>query len=89
VDRFHGIVVEEDGTGLVGRNHEGRVLFRYNRWSMDYGVYRSHRMTESEKELVLLRMQLLFEGKVDDLEERKAQTLRFLNYETDQDTYCS
>jgi len=89
MSKFDGITVEDTLAARIGRNSEGRVLFRYNRWTMDYGVYRSPRMTETEKELILLRMQLLFEGKVDDLEERKAQTLRFLNYETDQDTYCS
>jgi len=87
--RFDSIIVEEDETAFVGRNPEGRVLFRYNRWSMDYGVYRSPRMTESEKDLILVQMDRLFEGKVEDLEERKSQVLHFLNYETEDDIYCS
>ena len=89
MDRFAGMMVEDDGVALVGRNVEGRVLFRYNRWSMDFGIFRSSRMTLVEKDLVLLQMDRLFEGKVPDLEEKKTNVRRFLDYETDQDTFCS
>jgi len=83
------MMVEDDGVALVGRNVEGRVLFRYNRWSTDFGIFRSSRMTVVEKDLVLLQMDRLFEGKVPDLEEKKTNVRRFLDYETDQDTFCS
>ena len=89
MDRFAGMMVEDDGVALVGRNVEGRVLFRYNRWSTDFGIFRSSRMTVVEKDLVLLQMDRLFEGKVPDLEEKKTNVRRFLDYETDQDTFCS
>jgi len=89
MDRFAGMMVEDDGVALVGRNVEGRVLFRYNRWSTDFGVFRSPRMTAVEKDLVILQMDRLFKGKVPDLEEQKSNVGRFLNYETDQDTFCS
>jgi len=89
MDRFAGMMVEDDGVALVGRNAEGRVLFRYNRWSTDFGIFRSSRMTVVEKDLVILQMDRLFEGKVPDLEEKKSNVRRFLDYETDQDTFCS
>lgn len=87
--RFDGITVTEDKTAFVGRNAERRVLFRYNRWTMEFSVYRSPRLTEIEKECILLQMDRLFKGKVHDLEERKMHVLKFMNYETEEDTYCS
>ena len=87
--RFEGIKVFEDKTALVGRNSEQRVLFRYNRWTTEFSVYRSHRMTEVEIECILMQMDRLFKGKVPELAERKFKVFQFLNYETDEDTYCS
>ena len=89
MNRFEGIRVEEDETALVGRNPEWRVLFRYNHWSKHFGVYRSPRLTEPEKEFIVIQMDRLFKGKVPDLDERRIKVLQFLNYETDEDTYCS
>lgn len=87
--RFDDVTIAEDKTAFVARNSEWRVLFRYNRWTTEFAVYRSHRMTETEKELIMLQMERIFRGKVPDLDGRKAHVMRFLNYETKEDTYCS
>ena len=87
--RFDDITVESDFIAVLGRNGEGRPLFRYSRWAMTFGVFRSHRMTPVEKELILLMMDKYYGGKNPDLEERKAEVLAFLNYEIDEDVFCS
>jgi len=89
--RFDGIIIEEDDIAIVGRNSEMRVLFRYNVVSCDYGVFRSPRMTETEIDLIIIQFKRLFMDKMSssDINKRKTEMLAFLNYQTDQETFCS
>jgi len=87
-DKFEGITVEDHGNIVVGRNSTMRVLFRFNKMSESFGVFRSSRMTDDEKEFCVI-MQLKLAPKEASDPEKKKELIGFLNYETDFDTYCS
>jgi hypothetical protein len=85
-NRFEGIEVYKSGNLVVSRNAEGRVLFRFNRISSDFGVFRSKRMTEAEAEFCLM----MYERLSPEYSKEKADHLiEFIRYETDSDVFCS
>lgn len=85
VNRFAGITVFEDDTAVWARSPEGRPLFRFNRVRQDFGVFRSKRMSETEREFCLI----MFDKLVPDKPERRQAVENFLDYEAGPDVYCA
>lgn len=85
MEYFEDIYVEDHENCLIGRNRDDRVLFKYNKIVHQFSVFRSHRMTEDEKEFLLL-MSDKFSDKANI---NKEEFLKFLNYEIKDDVYCS
>ena len=85
-NRFEGIEVYEGGHLIVSRNAEGRVLFRFNRISSDFGVFRSKRMTDNEIDFCLMMYERL---SPDYSKENASDLIEFIRYEKDSDVFCS
>ena len=84
-NRFEGIIVFEDDTAIWARSPEGRPLFRFNRARQDFGVFRSKRMSETEREFCLI----MFDKLVPDKPERRQAVEDFLGHESGPDVYCA
>lgn len=85
-NRFSEIVVFEEGPDIYARNGDGRVLFRYNKIVKQLSLFRSHRMTEDEKVFCLLMVDK-YGSKSEGI--TREQALKALNYEIEQDLYCT
>jgi hypothetical protein len=85
MEYFEGIYVEDHDNCLIGRNEDERVLFKYNKIVHQFSVFRSHRMTDREKEFLLLMADRFSDKSNID----KDEFLKFLNYEIENDVYCS
>jgi len=88
-ERFSGILIAQEGPVWGGRNAEGRPLFRYNAISKDFAVYRSHRMTQEERDFCVKMLGRIAGLEGDELEEARDEMLEFLEYGSPYDTYCS
>lgn len=85
-NKFEGIEVYEGGNLVVARNGEGRVLFRFNKISEEFGIFRSKRMTEAEIEFCFMMYEKLYPHYS---EEKAADMLEFIRYKKDSDIFCS
>lgn len=72
-----------DPPAIIAVNGDGRVLFRYNTVTGSFAVFRSHRMTPSEKEFITFFYETNIAGA--DVPDMTAK----LNYETEGDVLCS
>jgi len=83
--RFEGLVVCVTDVAVFARNAEDRPLFRFNKVTRTFAVFRSRRMTDDEKEFCLIMLKKL--TKREDADELASLTA-FLDYKTVGDIYC-
>lgn len=80
----------EDVTLVVGRNPEGRLLFRYNRAEGSFFAFRSKRMTVDEKQLVAVMFRKWVPSLDGQSEEEAMKKLNdFLDYRVEEDVFCA
>ena len=84
-EKFEGLTVFDDGVAVFARNTEDRPLFRFNKTTRTFAVFRSRRMSDEEKEfcLEMLKRLAMREGA-----EEVARLAAFLDYKTVGDVYC-
>jgi len=83
-NRFKDILVIDDESDIIGKNVDGRVLFRFNKMDRSFAVFRSPRMTDAEVEFCAI----MFERLPTMTDMTKAEIISALRYEIDEDVYC-
>jgi hypothetical protein len=84
-EKFSGILVFEDGPDIYARNEDGRILFRYNKIDKSVAFFRSHRMTDEEKEFC----SIMFDKYNVDISILKEDMVKALSYQINRDLYCT
>jgi len=80
----------EDETVVLGRNPEGRILFRHNRVEKSFFVFRSKRMTKGERQLVSVMFERYVEFSDEPSRKESVKMLSdFLDYRVEGDVFCA
>ena len=84
---FDGIYVLENAASIVARNKNDRVLFKYGKNYGSFSAFRSHRMTDGERQFCIMMFQKLLPASATGEKTRELDD--FFNYLTTSDVYCS
>jgi hypothetical protein len=86
-EKFSDIYIVENEISVIARNKNDRVLFKYGKGHGSFSAYRSHRMTDDEKEFCTMMFKKFCP--VDATKFKVKKLADFFDYNNDDDVFCS